>query len=382
MADIEQIDSLDRLDGLRQEWGALLAESASDNLFLTWEWLRSWWRHLGAGRRLCVLALRGNGGELLALAPFAGAGGLMGRILPQLGFLGTGTVGSDYLDLIARRGSEQLAAEALAGELARRGLALDLRQLAVAPCAERVLLALAGRGYVVSRVRSDVCPFMRLEGQSWDSFLGSLGPEHRYNVRRRLRQLEREGGLRFARVETDAERRAVLEALIRLHEQRWRSRGGSQAFGEPGVAAFHEEVSALALERGWLRLFSLRLDGELLAALYGFRYGRSFLYYQLGWDERQRTRSVGMVALALAIRSAIEEGAAEFDLLHGNESYKSLWARESRELFRAQAFPPSARGGARRVATAARVVGSGLRRRLLAWRRTPAKEAARAAAAG
>ena len=48
--------------------------------------------------------------------------------------------------------------------------------------------------------------------------------------------------------------------------------------------------------------------------------------------------------MGLAIKSAIEEGAAVYDFLRGDETYKSLWACEERELIRLELFPPCARG--------------------------------------
>ena len=42
-----------------------------------------------------------------------------------------------------------------------------------------------------------MCPFIDLTGHSWDSYLDDLGPAHRYNFRRRLRNLERLGRLRL-----------------------------------------------------------------------------------------------------------------------------------------------------------------------------------------
>jgi CelD/BcsL family acetyltransferase involved in cellulose biosynthesis len=53
--------------------------------------------------------------------------------------------------------------------------------------------------------------------------------------------------------------------------------------------------------------------------------------------------------MGLAIRAAIEEGAEEYDLLHGEESYKSLWASSTRELERIELFPPTAAGRAHRL---------------------------------
>jgi CelD/BcsL family acetyltransferase involved in cellulose biosynthesis len=115
------------------------------------------------------------------------------------------------------------------------------------------------------------------------------------------------------------------------------------------LLAFHRELSAIALERGWLRLWVLWLDRRPAAAFYGFRYGERFLYYQAGFDRAFARWSVGLVAMGLAIRSAIEEGAGEIDFLHGGETYKSLWSRSWRELERIELFPPTAAGHAHRL---------------------------------
>jgi CelD/BcsL family acetyltransferase involved in cellulose biosynthesis len=129
-----------------------------------------------------------------------------------------------------------------------------------------------------------------------------------------------------------------------LHNARWRDRGGSDAFDTPGLVAFHREFSRIALERGWLRLYVLRLDRKSAACLYGFLYGGTFYFYQSGFDSAYRKESVGLVSMGLSIKSAIEEGAEEYDLLHGNEEYKSHWSRESRELSRLELYPPGGMG--------------------------------------
>ena len=64
--------------------------------------------------------------------------------------------------------------------------------------------------------------------------------------------------------------------------------------------------------------------------------------------------------MGLAIRSAIQEGASEYDLLHGDESYKSHWAHARRELNRLILYPPHFRGVLYRQATHA---GSAARRK-------------------
>ncbi|MHB1873045.1 MAG: hypothetical protein ACYCT1_19695 [Steroidobacteraceae bacterium] len=64
MLGVELIEDEARLARLGCDRRALLAVSAADRPFLTWEWLSAWWRHLRANRRLSILALR-EGGDLV-----------------------------------------------------------------------------------------------------------------------------------------------------------------------------------------------------------------------------------------------------------------------------------------------------------------------------
>jgi len=84
----------------------------------------------------------------------------------------------------------------------------------------------------------------------------------------------------------------------------------------------------------------LRLDDTPVAATYCFAYHGRFFFYQGAFDERYSEFSVGLVAMALTIRAAIEEGAREYDMLFGTESYKWLWVRDARPLDRIDVFPP------------------------------------------
>ncbi len=335
---------------LRPEWEELLSTSRSDSLFLTWEWMFAWWTHLSGRRRLSILAVRSRG-ELIAIAPLALRPPDYGRLTPfrSLEFLGSGTVGSDYLDLIVRAGEEPRAQEALADHLDGGKVMLELAQIRNASSLASDLAGrLEGRGWGLSRSTTAVCPYIDLSGRTWSSYLAGVGPAHRYNLRRRQRNLEESSELQFTEARSDEERREYLGHLIALHDLRWKGRGQPGAFEARGLLAFHEDFSALALRRGWLRLFLLRLGGRPVAALYGFRYGRTFYFYQSGFDPACAKQSVGLVAMGLTIRRALEEGASEFDFLHGDETYKSLWARVSREIGRLEIYPPRARGAVRR----------------------------------
>jgi CelD/BcsL family acetyltransferase involved in cellulose biosynthesis len=356
-ARVEAVEHVADFERLEPEWTDLLRASRVDGVFLTWPWLHAWWQHLGAGRQLWVLTVR-IGGQLAGALPLAISPGreTAWPRLPVAEFLGSGAVGSDYLDVIARRDVEREVTDALAAYLAdRRGLVLRLHGVAGGRSLAADLAArLAGRDWTPVTTPAGICPFIPLAGRSWTDVLQGLGQQHRYNVRRRRRNLAKTHDVTFVEVRSDAERRDALDRLIRLHNTRWDARGGSTALHTPALVGFHHAVSRRFLERGWLRLAELRVDGRPVAAIYGILYDGRFFFYQSGFDERFARHSVGLVALGYSIERAIDEGAREYDLLHGDEEYKSRWTSRARELVRLELYPPGARARLQRTATAAR----------------------------
>jgi len=384
----EVIEDAAAFTALREEWNELLADSPADCLFLTWEWLHTWWTHLGEGRRPAIVTVRDNtltgtrpGGRLIGLAPLAARAADPRRPMPfaSLEFLGSGTAGSDYLDLILRRGRESEALDSLAAWLEEKNQPLELNQLRSGSAAALLSERLHSLGWNTEQVKTNVCPYISLAGRSWDDYLAALGSEHRYNFQRKWKKLGREGEVSFTAAQTEEQREEAFAALLALHQKRWATRGEtSDAFHTPAHQAFHREFTQLALCRGWLRLYLLRLQsaetpssvnraasdhgpqtpdhgpqtadhgpqpgGHPLSALLGFRYGPWFYFFQSGFDPGYARLSLGLLTMGLAIRSAIEEGAAEYDLLHGAEEYKFHWASESRDLFRLELFPAGVRG--------------------------------------
>lgn len=103
----EVINTVAKFEDLKPEWNRLLEASRSNCIFLTWEWLYTWWKHLSGGRRLFVLTVR-DGAELVAVVPLAWRPPGFPYVWPfgTLEFLGTGSIGSDYLDVIIRQDRE------------------------------------------------------------------------------------------------------------------------------------------------------------------------------------------------------------------------------------------------------------------------------------
>lgn len=306
-----RLEPITAIDDLGAEWDEL-AEKAG-NIFATREWLSTWWRHYGGGRALALTACRDGAGRLVAILPLYVASARPPRTLR---FLGHGA--GDWLGPICAPEDVERAARAL--DLLMRGArprwdALLAEQL---PADERWAGLLRG-----VRLRFEGSPVLALGWKDFDEFLASRSRNFRDQVRRRERKLAREHQLRYRLSEDPATLERDLASLFDLHEARWGD--GSDVF-DATRRAFHREFAAIALRRGWLRLWVMDLDGEPAAAWYGFRYAGAEWYYQAGRDPAFDREAVGFVLLAHTVRAAIEGGAGEYKLLRGGEEYKGRFA--------------------------------------------------------
>jgi CelD/BcsL family acetyltransferase involved in cellulose biosynthesis len=359
---IQRIQDLSGFAALRPHWDGLLSASAANNPFLTFEWLHAWWTNLRGNATLRTVAVWSDG-ELIAVAP------LVAKRTPgwfsRLEFLGTGHAGSDYLDLIVRRGRDSEALHAIGQFVANERQTLMLEHVPESSLAAGVARRLEDYGWTTSIVPNGICPIIDLAGHTWESYLATRGRAHRANVRRRMRALTEPLDPAFERVTTDSQRQEALSALFGFHEWRFQTQGGSTAFLTPALRAFHEDATREALERGWLRMYVLRLNGAPASVMYGFAYNGQFYFYQHGFDARYRNQSIGLVLMALTIRAAFDEGLHTFDMLWGAEPYKWLWATDERKLNQIRSFPAHVGGWLHRGVVAARRRLAPLTRRVL-----------------
>jgi len=126
--------------------------------------------------------------------------------------------------------------------------------------------------------------------------------------------------------------------LLRLHRLRFQQLREKSAFLDAGPLEFQWQALSALAEQGRVRLFLLQVDGESVAALYGFSSGRSFQFYQSGMHPGWAKYSVGLLTIGNTIREAIAGGHTIFDFLRGSEEYKAKWARPARRNLTLRVF--------------------------------------------
>ena len=331
----------DEVRTLSGYWNTALGASASDTIFLTWEWTEAWWKNYGAGRELFVLAAW-EGGELCGVAPlYVDTSGRWGKVSPRLRLIGDGSNDSDYLDIWARRGRERDTMEAFVEFLGTHQHMWEWLELSGppsdSPCLAALLSNARARRWQFSQATVP-CASLPLP-REWDEYLHQLKPRFRTKLRSRLRFFEIE--LKEAPREClkQEELHEWLSALFSLHTRRWQSRGEPGVFAGLDKRAFYEDISRATLERGWLAFHRLDWGDRPLALQYGFRYGYRFYLLQEGYDPAFDSLRPGLALRAWLMRHWIEADLKEYDFLEGIAQHKMDWGPREKASVRLHLAP-------------------------------------------
>lgn len=359
------IDDPERLRAMSAEWVALLERSPMGAITIHPEWMLPWWDTFGGtgGRKLRTLAFY-EGDTLVGLAPllarpFKHRPGIPFRRLEMLasGEDEADESCSEYLSVIAAKGSEEAVAAAFARALAS-GEAGAWDELVIPgmngsiPFPGLLKDELAKAGLLVELEQRETAPFIPLP-QSFDAYLGLLKQNKRGQLKKSLRALDQWAGgtPTFEHVKTPeqlAEGRKILEAL---HRERWPEGGvyRSKAFCEFQDRVMPRLLAIGALDVGWMLV-----GGKPVSAYYNLRWNGHVGHYQSGrkLDAPDDAR-VGVTMHALLVKQLIDEGMREYDFLAGVSQYKMSLSLETRPLVTLRAARPSVVESARRASEGA-----------------------------
>ena len=342
------LHELPDLAAARADWTRLAAEMGSP--FSTWEWADSWWRHMEPGGELALRACRDGDGWTVAILPL-----YVRRRGPLrvVRFVGQGP--ADQLAPICAPADRERTARALRRALDERIGGWNTALLERLP-GEQDWPRMLGAPVT----RTEPSPVLEAGGMDFDAWLKSRSKNFREQVRRRERKLAKAHDLQYRLSEDPARLDADYDELVRLHRLRF---GDSSRAFDPPRDALHREFARAALDGGFLRLWTLELDGRPAAAWLGYRMGGTEWYYQAGRDPDLERESVGFVLMAHTIRSALDDGMSAYRLLLGDESYKDRFASADHGLDTIVLSRGLGRG-AQLAARAAQRAPTGLKRRL------------------
>jgi len=308
----------DRLDACEALWRAF-QETANCTAFQRFEWLSAWVETIGQHEHFSPLIAVGYvGDEIKVLFPLALDRQFSAR---RLTWLAGGWC--DYcqpiidLDFSATLNAEDV--ETIWTDLC--DLAGDVDYLLLARQPVRI------GAFDNPFAQHDATPYtakayaLRL-GSDWTQFYEHMRSA---KTRRRLREKEKgltkAGELEFVRLREGDD---IADAVVTLLD--WKvaqivARGMFNPFADKSVDTFLSRVVASSPD--FARLYSMELDGEMLAGCIALVHGKTFTIFQMAYGLGPHSRhSPGQILVNNMMRTAIEEGLEIFDFSLGDEPYK------------------------------------------------------------
>lgn len=313
------IESAARLAELEIIWHALWSSLTRSTPFQSPDWLLPWVTHY-CGDQVLSFAFW-NDGELVGLAPL-----FMYRreTCRRLLLLGTGN--TDYLDAIFHPAYRDACCRALLSAVEQSQALWDECNLQRLPAGSPLLEGTVPEQRLLSRTDpQEPCPVLDFAESGRMSLM--LKRSRYYAARLRQRH---SCSIELA---TAASLGESLEALQRLHRERWHKKGMPGALTHENDYVFHRDVSLRFLRNGVLRLYCLYIEHEIAAVLYGFCNRSRMYFYLSGFDPKYSQLSIGTVLLGHAVEQAIAGKCEYFDFLTGRESYKYRWGATDQPMF-------------------------------------------------
>ena len=306
-ASVREVD----FEEVQEAWEHSLPSCATNTVYVTPWWQRTWWTSFGEGSELHLLRVE-HDGAMIGIAPLRLRDGV-------LSFVG-GQDLCDYNDFIVVRGRESEFYPAVWARIKElQWEVLDLRSLPYrSPTLLHVPTLAKKDGLGVESEEEDKAPVCSLPS-TWEEFVAGLDKKRRHELRRKLRRLEAAGEKEQHTLTGPQEVSDGMADFFRLMRA---SAEEKNAFLTPERERFFSAVSVELAKRDQLRLSFMNLDGHAVASNISIDYAGAYLLYNSGYDPAYSQLAVGLVNTALTIKEAIELGRGRFEFLRGTERYK------------------------------------------------------------
>lgn len=337
MLEVESLDPAARSSAeLDAAWAQALDGRAPESIFHTRLSYELWRRYFSSGQRSLVLMVKqaSRVRAVLGLAAYQEEiVGLRARVL--------GTPWNWHLpnqELVGGGGqTEAWRALLLHLREARDFDLLEIGHLPAEGVGARELIRCAESLDFAWRWDSVVrAPYIDLQQSDWPTFRAGLGKK----TRESLGSVERKLG-RLGRVELDEygggpDIEARIDEFLRVEPSGWKLEQGSAIISSPELTRFYRAWITEAAERGWLRLFTLRLDGRPVSVELAFQTDGRVSSTKIGYEPELAKLSPGQVRQARVLeRLFAERRATTYDFMGDSASpsaHKLGWASTSREL--------------------------------------------------
>lgn len=340
---IRHVRSLDAFCSLKDAWNRLAYQEGSCSPFLNHEWFNLWIDHFLNSNELYILLVY-ESHKLVAIAPFL----LKKQVVQSIRVNKIELIGNVYSPMRsfifgnACNENRQECLSHIFKYLANNFHGWDLLDLT--PFSESggelelVRCVLREGSYKYQEEFAFENWYVDDIQCSGDEYLDQRSKKVRSELRRRRTRLEALGDLEFRIVKNGNEIDRYMDYYYEVYAKSWK---GKEKIGP----TFHRGLAKLAAEKGWLRLAFLFLNGTPIASQFRIVFKDTCFFLKTAYDLQYRKYGPGIILLSDMIKYVIDvDHARDIDFGPGDESYKSSWASQRREMRRIIIFNNTLKG--------------------------------------
>jgi CelD/BcsL family acetyltransferase involved in cellulose biosynthesis len=314
-------------EALAGEWDGALRRSGEDNPFLLSEFILTWWKHYGRGRRLRILIIR-EGGRLVGGLPLYDHGhGLLDF---------PGGIAANYTEWLCVDSPQRLwpvLLAALAGRLDWRRIRLSrYRQSRLSSSGGELLAMAQAQGILCDLYESGRTYLMVLSAEARDC-LRHLPPRLRTYLRRAERECARFGPVALQSSTQWETVREWFAAYCRFSVASFRVRGQDSAFADETRRRFFRDFLERACRNGYLDANVLTAGPRILAIHFGYSTGDHLNYVLTTFDHELSRWRPGHLLIAKLVELAARRRNPLIDFFTGETLYKRQWSNRQEAVF-------------------------------------------------
>jgi CelD/BcsL family acetyltransferase involved in cellulose biosynthesis len=321
--DVREIASIEEFRKLEPVWNGLLGRSETNCIFMTYEWISAWIKHLLRDKSLCML-LAEKGGKVFGIAPFMFHRHDNSKAIIEF----VGAPDSDFCDIIAAKEDKEGLIDCFVNHIKKRfkdKFVLDLQNVPGDSSTARIVRGLP------NSVATFLIPYPILSVDSAEEKLSLV----QSGIRRRKRRINK---LSYHIASGTDEIRDCLVALFSQHTKRWNSGPMRSKFCCDDSKDFISESCNELSKKGWLRVAYLKLGEKIIAVQILYFYNSVQLFYLPSYDIDYKRYSPGIIIFLLNMSSLIEGGMRLLNFSIGDEPYKLHYANVVKANYELQVY--------------------------------------------
>ena len=326
---------------LRTEWNSLLERSVTNEVFLSWEWIYSWWETFTSeNKELFILVGKNDLQELVGIAPFyLESKRYMGLTKKKiLRLCSSQETDPDHLDIICDKEHAKIYVEAIMSFFEANKTEWDEVVLEGLKQDSNIRRYVSQEGYhlhdfIIKSLPESACPYLTIN-QCFEDYFKSFSGKTRNTLLRKRKKLLVNDNAKFGVITSQKDNpENYMKELFSLHNERAKRKGVKTAFTGERIYSFHKNFVTRSLGSNNAVIFFLSKESTFLVLFYCMKYNNKYYYYQAGISEDGELKSAGTILMLLSIEKAFNEGCSEFDFLRGDEQYKYFWSKDSRQNY-------------------------------------------------